>query len=180
MAGALVWLIIPTAADNNRNSVLAPPSATPGVADPAAVDQPGATPPPTSPTRPSTGKPGAPAGVAAEESRPQSATPSANVPGDPPTTKTDPTTTATPTTASTTKAPNGTLLKSNAGDVTAHCNGAGKSKLLAWEPATNWSVYDVAAGPAATTSIVFKKGASMTRMTVTCLAGTPTAVVLPL
>ena len=182
VAGAVVWLVIPTAPDDNRRSALAPPSPTAGATDPAAVDKPGATPAPPR----TTGKPGVPAGpgeVAADESKHPSGTPSTNAPVDPATTpKADPTTTATrpPTTVATTKAPQGTILKSNGGEVTAHCNGAEKSKLLAWDPAPGWSVYNVAAGPDTTTSIVFKNGLSKTRMTVTCLAGTPHAVVLPL
>jgi eukaryotic-like serine/threonine-protein kinase len=41
-------------------------------------------------------------------------------------------------------------------------------------------VESATAGPALTTAVVFAHGLSRIRTTVTCLAGTPTAVVLPL
>jgi len=56
----------------------------------------------------------------------------------------------------------------------------GKSKLIAWQAASGYSVEKVEPGPALTTSIVFKGLLDRYRMTVTCVAGTPTPVVLPL
>jgi serine/threonine-protein kinase len=170
LTNLLIWLFVSGGAEGGQDSQVAVlPSA------PAVSGQPGAA---VTPTGPPGTEPGAPgqvvAGAAAEESKSPSAattTPSA--------TDVSPTVTATPTTEPTTTG-TGKLLKSKGGDVLAKCNGAGKSKLVAWEPKPGWSVYSVAAGPALTTSIVFKNGASKIRMTVTCVAGTPTAVVLPL
>jgi serine/threonine-protein kinase len=175
LANLLIWLFVSGGAEGGQDSRVAvlPPAPAPAVSN-----QPGAA---LTPTQPPATKPGLPgqvvAGAAAEESKSPSAATTTGA-GDPPP-GVDPTVTATPTTEPTTTA-TGKLLKSKGGDVLAKCNGAGKSKLVAWEPKPGWSVYSVAAGPALTTSIVFKKDASKIRMTVTCVAGTPTAVVLPL
>jgi serine/threonine-protein kinase len=72
------------------------------------------------------------------------------------------------------------VLTSAGGDVRARCTSSGSSKLLAWAPKTGWAVTDVSAGPALATAIVFADDASRVRMTVTCVAGVPTGVTLPL
>jgi len=51
---------------------------------------------------------------------------------------------------------------------------------VSWTPADPWKVQKVDEGPAHAVVIVFKNGAGRIRMTVTCVAGTPTVVTLPL
>jgi serine/threonine-protein kinase len=75
--------------------------------------------------------------------------------------------------------PEGKRLTSPGGAVYAVC-GAGKATLTSWEPAAGYTVQKVQPGPALTTEIVFAGTLSRYRMTVTCVAGTPTPVVLPL
>jgi serine/threonine-protein kinase len=69
---------------------------------------------------------------------------------------------------------------SRGGTVEARCNAAGKAALVSWTPADPYQVQKVTEGPAITAAVVFKKAASRIRMTVTCVAGTPTVVTLPL
>ena len=66
-----------------------------------------------------------------------------------------------------------------AGSVEARCTG-GKALLTSWTPKYPYEVERVNAGPVLAASIVFRHGVSRIRMTVTCVAGVPTAVVLPL
>ena len=82
-------------------------------------------------------------------------------------------------TAPTSKAPTGTRLTSPGGVVYALCGG-GKATLNSWEPADGYSVQKVNPGPALTTEIVFRSSSDRYRATVTCVAGIPTQVVLPL
>jgi hypothetical protein len=70
-------------------------------------------------------------------------------------------------------------LSSAGGTVDARCEG-GKATLLSWVPKDSYVVQKVNAGPAVTTAIVFKKKASRIRMTITCVAGVPTTVNLPI
>ena len=51
--------------------------------------------------------------------------------------------------------------------------------LTAWEPADGYAVERVDPGPALTASVVFT-GRNRYRTAVTCVAGRPTPVVLPL
>ena len=174
VAGVLAWMFVPSGADGRDDSVAVLPSA-PGFSAPVVAGKPAGTAAPTS-------RPTHLSGVAAgQESTSRAALPPTIV-ATPPSTTAGPTATPTtePTTAPTTPAPTGTLLTSKGGTVLARCDGLGKSKLVAWKPKPDWTVYSVAAGPAVTTSIVFKNGASKIRMTVTCVAGKPTAVVLGL
>ena len=76
-------------------------------------------------------------------------------------------------------APSGTRLTSPGGVVYASC-GSGKVTLSSWDPADGYAVEKVQPGPSLTTVIVFRSAPSRYRMTVTCVAGTPTPVVLPL
>jgi hypothetical protein len=76
-------------------------------------------------------------------------------------------------------APEGKRLDSPGGHVYATC-GQGKAKLISWQANPGYSVEKVEPGPALTTSVVFKGTLDRFRMTVTCVAGTPTPVVLPL
>ena len=75
--------------------------------------------------------------------------------------------------------PAGKRLDSPGGYAYATC-GQGKSKLISWQANPGYSVEKVEPGPALTTSVVFKGVLDRFRMTVTCVAGTPTPVVLPL
>jgi serine/threonine-protein kinase len=75
--------------------------------------------------------------------------------------------------------PEGKRLDSPGGYAYATCSQA-KSKLTSWQPNPGYEVEKVEPGPALTTSVVFKGTLSRFRMTVTCVAGTPTPVVLPL
>lgn len=75
--------------------------------------------------------------------------------------------------------PEGTRLESPGGTVLARCVDGG-SELVAWEPEPGFTVGSVNPGPAWTTAVVFKGERARYRMTVTCFAGRPSAVVLPL
>jgi eukaryotic-like serine/threonine-protein kinase len=73
----------------------------------------------------------------------------------------------------------GTRLTSAGGVVYAVCN-QGKAQLTSWEPAAGYTVDKVNQGPAIAPEIVFRGASARYRMTVTCVAGTPTPLVLPL
>jgi serine/threonine-protein kinase len=66
------------------------------------------------------------------------------------------------------------------GAVEASCGGTGQARLVSWAPKDPYQVEQVSAGPALTAAIVFKYVVSRIRVTVTCVAGSPTAVTLPL
>ena len=76
-------------------------------------------------------------------------------------------------------APEGTRLTSAGGVVYALC-AEGKATFTWWEPAEGYAVQKVKSGPALTAEIVFRGASARYRMTVTCVAGIPTPVVLPL
>jgi len=75
--------------------------------------------------------------------------------------------------------PPGKRLTSPGGAVYAVCE-RGKATLTGSEPAEGYTVERVEPGPALTPLIVFKGPKDRYRITVTCVAGTPTPVVLPL
>lgn len=75
--------------------------------------------------------------------------------------------------------PVGTRLTSDGGVVYAVCS-QGKGQLTSWEPNPGYTVQRVVPGPAFAPEIVFKGAVSRYRMTVTCVAGNPTPLVLPL
>ncbi len=174
-AALLVWFVVPpgggrTDAGGRGGSVTIPPAEqvrqTAVPANPAATGGGAAT------------GPAAPSGTAQPGPR-SSARPATGAPTGravPP-----PTTPVHPTTAPTTSAPVAVTrtLSSTGGTVTARCE-AGQASLLSWQPASGFKAEKVNAGPALTTSIVFRKRADRIRMTVTCVAGSPTAVSLPL
>lgn len=92
-------------------------------------------------------------------------------------TGTQPTTTAT---AGTTEPPSQSKTFTSAGgSVVAECT-SGKAVLTSWTPKEPYQVEWVRAGPATAAEIMFRNDASRIRMTVTCVADAPTAVVLPL
>jgi serine/threonine-protein kinase len=69
---------------------------------------------------------------------------------------------------------------SRGGAIKARCPTAGKAELVSWTPEDPYRVQKVTEGPALAAVIDFKSGASRIRMTVTCLAGTPTVATLSL
>ncbi|SNY09325.1 Serine/threonine protein kinase [Paractinoplanes atraurantiacus] len=84
--------------------------------------------------------------------------------------------------------PEGKRIGSAGGSVHAVCE-QGKARLTSWEPAPGYTAKEVEAGPAFTARILFAtadteveagKPAKKYRITVTCVAGQPTPVVLPL
>jgi serine/threonine-protein kinase len=84
-----------------------------------------------------------------------------------------------PSASPSTAAPDGTKFSSPGGVIYATCS-KGKATLTSWEPAAGYEVEKVKSGPALTTEIVFKGSPDRYRTTVTCVAGLPTPVVLPL
>jgi predicted Ser/Thr protein kinase len=76
-------------------------------------------------------------------------------------------------------APDGTRMTSAGGVVYAVCD-QGKAQLTSWEAAPGYSVQKVDQGPAIAPEVVFKGASARYRMTVTCVAGTPAPLVLPL
>ena len=96
-------------------------------------------------------------------------------PGATPTAK--PTTTTTP--SASPPAPTGTRLTSPGGSVLADC-GSGGAALSDPAPEPGFDVESFDAGPTVAAEIVFVDGLERYRMTVTCVAGIPTPVVLPL
>jgi serine/threonine-protein kinase len=75
--------------------------------------------------------------------------------------------------------PPGKVLTSPGGTVRATCDD-GKATLSGPEPAEGYTVGRVEPGPSAAPLVVFEGPADRYRITVTCVAGTPTPVVLPL
>ncbi|XVU24527.1 protein kinase domain-containing protein [Actinoplanes sp. CA-054009] len=84
--------------------------------------------------------------------------------------------------------PEGKRISSEGGSVYAVCE-QGKARLTSWEPAPGFTAREVEAGPAFTARILFATAdteveagepAKKYRITVTCVAGQPTPVVLPL
>jgi serine/threonine-protein kinase len=178
IAALLLWLFLPTDADGRRDAVTDPPAST-------------AQPPPVAATKP--GAPGAgnqPGGSqnGGNATVPGAHLPSATAPGgaglptatvtpDPSAPVGAPPTNATP--ASSAPADGTTTLSSAAGSVQARCGG-GKAQLTSWQPTSPYQVERVNAGPVLAATIIFKHANSRIRMTVTCVAGKPKAVVLPL
>jgi serine/threonine-protein kinase len=145
------------------------PGATATASIPGAVPThggilPGAGQPQVPADRPGAGPDGGPGTVrTTDPAAPPATVPASSVPASP-----------TPQSGGRTK-----TLASAGGTVDARCSG-GKATLLSWMPQGAYVVQKVNAGPALTTSIVFKQKASRIRMTITCVAGVPTTVNLPL
>jgi serine/threonine-protein kinase len=188
VAALLLWVLWPSGgagSDRDDQAAVVPAaSARPS----AAVDAPGPNPAPgeggeQTPGNGSVVVPGAggPLGSGAPPPAPATGvpdpgqTPGATVPA---TTKATKPTTEPP---ATTEPPSGgKTLSSSGGAVVAQCLNSGQAELTSWDPAEEYKVDQVSAGPALAAVIVFKKKATRIRMTVTCVAGIPTAVVLPL
>jgi serine/threonine-protein kinase len=177
-AAGLIWALLPGSDSGSRpdRAASAPASRQPPASSgpsagataaagraPAAGTAPGAAPIPGATVQT--------AGPAAAASDPAAA--EVSDPGVPAT----PHTTGTP--ASSAPGPRTRTLSSTAGTVDATCSG-GRAHLTSWTAKKPYHVESADAGPALTTAVVFADGLSRIRMTVTCVAGTPTAVVLPL
>ncbi|MEV6629327.1 protein kinase [Actinoplanes sp. NPDC051470] len=178
IAALLVWTFLPETAEGGNEPEQA------GPAPPAPVSAaPVATRPATRPTTPEGGGGQAPprkddSAVTPTAAGPSSLLPSTSAGGGPPPSaepSDEPSTTGSATTAPRTK-----VLTSKAGRVTARCTEAGKAHLLAWEAQDPWKVDRVNSGPVLAASAIFKYKAQRFRMTVTCVAGVPTTVNLPL
>jgi hypothetical protein len=173
-AAALVWLVLPGGADRSADVAATAPSSIAGRSQTgAAPDGPAAT-----ATRPGVGVPAEP------RARP-SVTPSAAVPAPPPAGTAEPSAPVTEPTPTAEPSPTQQIagvrtFTSRGGTVEARCDSAGKATLVSWTPKDPYVVQKVDEGPAVTAVIVFKSQKSRIRMTVTCVAGTPTVVVLPL
>jgi serine/threonine-protein kinase len=96
----------------------------------------------------------------------------------------DPVPTATrppPTTAAPTRAPDPEppaetrTLSATGGSVEASCTPGGSAELLSWTPSRPYKLKSVDPGPAQSTEVEFKHGKRVTRMTVTCSGGVPSA-----
>jgi serine/threonine-protein kinase len=184
----LVWWIIPGDSARRSDAIADQPSATTVSAAAAAVNEP-SNPAGVNPQgKPGRGVKGLPpiadgtqgarsAGAQPTADGPAPAKPTAGgptAPGGGPVVTTD----AAP---ATTDAPTGTkTLSSAGGTVEALCSKVAKATLVSWDPKSPYQVERVSAGPVVAAVIVFKHGLSRIRMTVTCVAGIPTAVSLPL
>ncbi|GAA1632706.1 hypothetical protein GCM10009828_070710 [Actinoplanes couchii] len=152
---------------------VAPPAPSPEVTG-TASRQPAPQRPPGSRDRPERA-PATSAGAAAQWPSPTagSGSPTAGRPSEPsPSVSVSASPTALP-------EPSGTRLESPGGSVLARCVSAG-AELLAWEPAPGFGTERVDPGPGLTAVAVFGGLLERHRMTVTCVAGRPSAVVLPL
>jgi len=171
-AAVLLWMFLPEGAGDGAEVAT---SASPLISGRSAT---GAAPggPDAAPTQPA-------AVVPARSRALQSATPSAAVPlppaetGEPTVPATQPTPTAEPTTAE--PVADVRTFTSRGGTIDARCD-AGRAELVSWTPTDPYVVQKVNQGPAVAAVIVFKDRSSRIRMTVTCVAGTPTVVTLPL
>ena len=142
--------------------LLLPPPLAAGQTRPPGTAPAGQAPPAT--TDPTAGPP-APQ-VSGSRSAPAPASPGSSAGADP-----------TPSTAGPGD-PRGSRLTSPGGEVVALCD-QGKVTMTSWQPASGYTVEKVQPGPALTAVIVFKSTLLRYRMTVTCVAGNPTPVVLP-
>ncbi|RSM56648.1 serine/threonine protein kinase [Actinoplanes sp. ATCC 53533] len=173
-AAVLLWLFLPEGAGNGADvATSAPPLISGRSATGAAPGGPAAT-----PTQP--------AAVAPDRSRavPSVAASSSAAVSPPPAETGEPTVPATgpnPTTEPTPAEPIADVrtFTSRGGTIDARCV-AGRAELVSWTPTDPYVVQRVNQGPAVAAVIVFKKPASRIRMTVTCVAGVPTVVTLPL
>ncbi len=178
VAALLLWVFLPGSPDSEAEVAATGPSPVAGRSE--------AGPAPDESVAPTT----RPAAAAPERTRAvPSATPSTAAPAPAPaetgeTAETDepPATQPTPAAEPSTAQPIADVQEftSRGGVIEARCTTAGKAKLVSWAPADPYRVQRVTDGPARAAVIVFKSGTSRIRMTVTCVAGVPTAVTTPL
>jgi eukaryotic-like serine/threonine-protein kinase len=179
----LLWLFLPSGTHRDQNAITGdPPTATAGT-PPAAATKPGTA---TAGNQPGGSQNGGNAAVPGGQ--PSVATPSGNQarptgttggggPSQPAGGGAPATTTGAPATSA--PATGTTTLSTAAGSVQARCSGA-KAELTSWEATSPYKVDRVNPGPILAATIIFKHGNRSYRMTVTCLAGKPTASALVL
>jgi hypothetical protein len=174
MAGLAIWMLLPAGGkdDPDRSAAVVPSLPRQPSGDEDGAQSMGVRPAPAAQEQPD----GLPVVPTAPATTPATPAPAASGPtGTPaePTAGTAPTGTTPP-------APGGRELSSAGGSVTARCVEGNRARLTSWTPNDPYEVERVNAGPALTTAIVFRDGRDRIRMTVTCVGGVPTAVVLPL
>ncbi|MEV6490859.1 protein kinase [Actinoplanes sp. NPDC051633] len=181
VAALLVWNFLPAEADGPRG-------AREAIGAGAAIRPSAAT--AADPARTAGGV--APNGVAGQGPTPSgdpvsssaAGTPSSLVPGEgvtvAPSARSDsPAASSEPPATSAPAGVNTKTLTSKGGSVVAEC-AKGNVTLLSWDPQQPYEVQRADPGPGVTASVIFKAKSSRIRMTVTCVAGVPTPVTLPL
>ena len=157
---ALAWMIIPTGTRGEPHAPAAVlPSAAPTV--PSVPEVP--VEPLSAESSPPPGEPPEPSSTATTRAS-RKPPPSTAAPGRP---------SPSPTSAS----PGVRTFTSRAGTIEARCTGLIRAELVSWTAKDPYEVERVVAGPALAAVVVFGDAASRVRMTVTCVAGTPTLVV---
>jgi hypothetical protein len=170
VAAALFWVLLPTGAGSDAGTPVAVLPSAPAPGRSAVVPTAGATRPAAAVTPERThATPALGSAVPSTHSTPSRAakpSPSAVEPSAVPTV-TEPVNLV-------------STFTSIGGTVEARCTAAGKATLVAWAPKDPYKVQRVNAGPTLAAVIVFRHGQSRIRMTVTCSAGVPAVVTLPL
>jgi serine/threonine-protein kinase len=180
LVALLTWFLIPAGAGRGGRT-----GSNPAVAPPVAASRPGASAADQRPGGPAAGQNGAGVGTAAPAgSAPPGGVKPATGPGANPgpaggDSAAPSTSPSSPSSTSPSAAAGAKTLSSSAGSVRARCAG-NKAELISWQPKDPYTVQRVNQGPTLAATIVFKAAASRIRMTVTCVGGTPTAVVVPL
>jgi hypothetical protein len=173
-AAVLLWLVLPGGAEGDAEVAASPlPSVSGRFGTGAAPGEPG-----TTATRPGTVEtPGQPRPTPSATSSAAVAVPPGAT-GEPSAVATSSSPAAEPTTAQ--PISNVRTFDSSGGTIEARCDADGRAQLTSWTPKDPYEVQRVNEGPALTAVIVFRNSKSRIRMTVTCVAGTPTVVSLPL
>ena len=183
LAAVVVWNLLPSEADGARRQ-----GDEVGVGAAARPSAETATEPAGTPTVPAPGPNGgagqAPASAGGTSMPGVAGVLSSPVPGEtrtgaPSATTDSPAVTSTPPVSSAAAGPKTKRLTSDGGWVVAQCE-KGKVTLLSWRSQAPYEVQRVDPGPAVTASAIFTNGNAKIRMTVTCVAGMPTPVSLPL
>ncbi|WP_433721754.1 serine/threonine-protein kinase [Actinoplanes sp. CA-051413] len=175
VVAGLLWLVLPGGAEGDAEVAASPlPTVSGRFGTGAAPGGPGTTAP----------RPGTVATPGGQPRPTPSVTASAAVVVPPAETgePSVPVTSSTPAAEPTTAQPiaNVRTFASRGGTIEARCDSRGRAELTSWTPTDPYEVQRVNEGPALTAVIVFRDGKSRIRMTVTCVAGTPTVVSLPL
>ena len=183
VAALLGWLLLPDDARREAEVASSAPASVFGRSGTGVAPDGTAGPA----TRPGAAEPGLTAGTPSVTASAGAVPVPVPVTSKPPATSRPPTTsTPSPTVPITADPPadDGTVrtFTSPGGTVEARCGSGGRAELLSWTPEDTYDVQRVTEGPALAAVVVFKKekAASRIRMTVTCVADTPTAVTLPL
>ncbi|GAA0522185.1 hypothetical protein Ade02nite_81450 [Paractinoplanes deccanensis] len=169
-AAGTAWLLLPD--DRDTPGAAAPSSASPQ--PPQSTAAPAAAPPANAAARTRAAVTSAPATTA-----PPSSTPAASTPPTTATRTTPPATSTRPTTepATPTPAAPAQTFSSAAGTVRASCPSATTAHIVSWQAISPYRVLAADGGPSSAPAVTFKRGKSLTTMTVTCTAGVPAAAV---